>query len=104
MLTRIFEKPFFILIARVLVALSCSWMGTGILLGFLICHPVEANWNPMLYGAQCGDQTMTFAAVGAADVITDLLILLVPIPILMKLRLPRRNKIGLLAIFCMGIL
>jgi hypothetical protein len=74
------------------------------LISFLICHPVQMNWNLLTLGGKCGNQTVAFAATGVMDVITDLLILILPIPIVLKIELPRANKIALLVIFCLGIL
>ncbi len=54
-------------------------------------------------GGKCGSQIMVFASLGIVNVVTDLFILLVPLPVVLKLELPRTSKIGLLVIFCLGI-
>jgi hypothetical protein len=104
MLTRIFDKPMLKLAARILIGVSCCWMAMGILIGCFICHPIQMNWNPFTLGGKCGNQKRAFAITGIVDVVTDLAILLVPIPMVWKLQLPKANKLGLLVIFCMGIL
>lgn len=75
-----------------------------VLIGFLICHPVQVNWDPLLTGRKCGNPNIAFAVAGIMDVTTDFFVLLVPIPTVLKLNLPRASKVGLIFIFCMGIL
>lgn len=75
-----------------------------VLIGILICQPVAMNWNQLTPGGRCGNQNAAFSAVGYIDLLSDLIILVLPIPIVLKLQLPMANKIGLSAIFGAGIL
>ncbi|KAH8659342.1 hypothetical protein BGZ60DRAFT_415072 [Tricladium varicosporioides] len=104
MLARIFSLSISKLIAQILIGLSCCWMTSTVLIGFLICHPVQMNWNPLITDGKCGDRNLAFTVAGIVNVMTDFFILLVPIPMVLKLTLPKASKFGLLLIFCMGIL
>jgi hypothetical protein len=73
-------------------------------IGILICKPIEMNWNPTVEGGSCGNQNAAFTAVGIVDIITDLIILILPVPMVYKLQVPRANKIGLCCIFGTGLL
>ena len=86
------------------MALATSWAIMTILIGLLICRPLSMNWNPLTPGGKCGNQTAAFAAVGVVDLLTDLLILVLPLPMVVRLQVSRANKIGLVAIFGAGVL
>lgn len=75
-----------------------------ILIGILICQPVEMNWNPQTPGGHCGNQNAAYSAVGVVDIVVDFAILLLPIPTVLKLQLPTANRIGLMFVFSFGIL
>ncbi|KAF2804350.1 uncharacterized protein BDZ99DRAFT_575572 [Mytilinidion resinicola] len=104
MLARIFFVRPFVIAARVAMGFAASWGLMTFLIGILICQPIEMNWNPEVKGGKCGNQNAAFASVGIVDLLTDLVILLLPMPMVAKLQIPRANKIGLVCIFCTGML
>jgi len=81
------------------------WLGS-MLATFLLCTPLEANWNPLLARKYCPDHkhSTAFVATGIFNMITDLIIILLPIPFIRKLQMTRGAKIGLVAIFAIGLL
>ncbi|OCL15437.1 hypothetical protein AOQ84DRAFT_384022 [Glonium stellatum] len=104
MLSRIFFVHLLKIAARVAMGFAVVWAVVTILIGFLICQPLSMNWNPATPGGHCGDEDLAFAAGGLVDVLSDLFILILPIPMVIKLRVPQANKIGLVCIFGAGIL
>jgi hypothetical protein len=68
------------------------------------CTP--RNGDPWLTALpKCSDQTKVYGPIhGASGTAADIFILLLPVPVLVKLRLPRGKKIGLVAVFATGIL
>jgi hypothetical protein len=50
----------------------------------------------------CIDRPAVFKATAAFGIITDVLIFLIPIPMVVTLRLSRRKKICLLVMFAIG--
>ncbi|KAJ1328155.1 hypothetical protein MN608_07491 [Microdochium nivale] len=67
------------------------------------CYPVTASWGITDTKAACVDRQALYMASAIMGATTDALVLAVPMPLLWKLQRPRREKIGLAAIFCMGI-
>lgn len=69
---------------------------------FIQCIPLEALWNPSVPGtclplaANIGNSVM--------HIITDFFIFLLPIPTLLTLKIPRKQKIGLVLVFSFGFL
>jgi len=102
--TRIFSVPGLIVAARLTTGLIILWATTTILASFFICQPFAFNWDKSIPGGSCGDQVLSFQITGALNIITDLMVLLLPIPVLIKLRKPVHQRITLLAIFSLGLL
>ncbi|KAF2878216.1 hypothetical protein BDV95DRAFT_533460 [Massariosphaeria phaeospora] len=66
------------------------------------CKPVYYNWHfdPLHY--DCIDITQIKMAVGAVNILTDLIIVIMPLPLVMQLQLAKAQKIGLLLVFSTG--
>lgn len=67
------------------------------------CLPIRKSWDLDFVGeSHCLDSTMIFESNAALGVATDLLILLVPIPMVAKLQMSTAKKAGLIAMFAIG--
>ncbi|KAL9127418.1 MAG: hypothetical protein Q9217_003714, partial [Psora testacea] len=66
------------------------------------CIPRRKLWNPLLPG-HCINNEMVFVAGGAINMISDFLILLIPIVSIWRLKMPVKKRIGVCAIFATGI-
>jgi hypothetical protein len=66
------------------------------------CSPVEFIWNKSLPGGRCIDINAFYLANAALNILTDFLTYTLPMPMLWKLKLPRRQKIGLCGILGLG--
>ncbi|KAK7446482.1 integral membrane protein [Colletotrichum acutatum] len=104
MLQRIFFVRPFKIAAWATMGLCIAWTLMTILIGLLICRPIAMQWNPTIPGGVCGDQITAFAAVGVVDVIVDLIIFILPIPMVLKLQVSSAHRIALIGIFGAGIL
>ncbi len=51
-----------------------------ILIGLLVCRPIEKNWDPTAVGT-CGDQIAAYTAVSIYNVVVDVVMCLMPIPV-----------------------
>lgn len=68
------------------------------------CRPVEAAWDPHAeLEAYCIPLLTEFICSAPVNIITDLAILALPLPVLTSMRLPRRQKIILIFTFALGI-
>ena len=68
------------------------------------CIPIESNWHPELKqdpNTKCIDNSFHIIQ-SSITILTDVLILAVPFWIFLRLRMPRRTKIAVLAIFAIG--
>ena len=74
-------------------------------LAIFSCIPVEAAWDiAKMQTARCIDLSVMFIIQGSGNVITDLLILVLPIPSIWKLALEKKRKITLSILFAVGSL
>ncbi|KAG0643980.1 hypothetical protein HOY80DRAFT_1031495 [Tuber brumale] len=69
---------------------------------FCFCQPLQFFWNKTIPGGYCLDLELAHLINLVLNLITDLVITVLPFPILTKLELPRRQKFGLCAIFGLG--
>ncbi|KAK3294236.1 uncharacterized protein B0H64DRAFT_462914 [Chaetomium fimeti] len=65
------------------------------------CIPLEAAWDSSIEASFCQGQDAWWANTGII-VVTDLMIFILPIPIIAPLKLPRRQKLVVVGIFAIG--
>lgn len=90
----------------------CAFITTGYLVANhvvlpLYCKPLSYYWTQWhdLDGGYCPvDEGNFYLGVGIINMIGDFCILLVPIPAVWKLQMPRGQKIAILFIFLLGSL
>lgn len=68
---------------------------------FLNCVPVAKFWDPSIPGFCLSSKGLWFSNA-SIHIATDLAILAIPIPSLLALFLPKRQKAALIAIFALG--
>ncbi|KAF2817692.1 uncharacterized protein BDZ99DRAFT_513920 [Mytilinidion resinicola] len=94
-----------------------GWAFSIVIEAFLLCRPCElgpdrhtgssmgaiaSNWDPTIPG-KCGNRNAAFVAAGALNMLTDIMVLLLPVPHIWSLQLQVGRKVGLLATFGLGI-
>lgn len=68
------------------------------------CTPITFNWDPTIKGGHCIDQRLLFVSTSAFNILTDIIVLGLPLYILADLKIRRRTKIGLIFIFLLGVM
>ncbi|KAL8863020.1 MAG: hypothetical protein Q9178_000393 [Gyalolechia marmorata] len=70
-----------------------------------LCAPRGSETYIMAFAtARCGKTKQLAVATGVFNVLSDLYLLVIPVPATLALHLPRRKKVGLLVLFATGIL
>ncbi|KAI1634381.1 hypothetical protein F4809DRAFT_665628 [Biscogniauxia mediterranea] len=67
-----------------------------------ICIPIRAFWDTSIQNAHCLDQRKVFIADLCLAIITDLVILIVPIPLTWSLNMSLRKKVKIIALLGAG--
>ncbi|KAI0415761.1 hypothetical protein F5X98DRAFT_210560 [Xylaria grammica] len=84
-----------------ILAVSLGTVGL-ILWQFLFCHPLSKMWE--WDGLEtCGDRQPLYVAVCVWSIFTDLLVLVVPLPIIWRLKMERSQKLRLSWLFAAGL-
>lgn len=100
---RIFRVPYFKKMAWAVGIFVMAWVVCITFLFIFICVPVEKLWYPDIPG-RCINQVATWIANAASTLLTDVIILMMPMPQLWSLQLTTREKIGLTCAFGLGSL
>ncbi|EXK77102.1 hypothetical protein FOQG_18184 [Fusarium oxysporum f. sp. raphani 54005] len=85
------------------LVIMATWTITIALLNALICVPVAKFWNSTMPG-HCIDPLTVWYVMAGFNLVTDITVICMPLPVIGSLNLPRRQKIMLLAIFSIGFL
>lgn len=68
------------------------------------CHPINKNWDITVTGGSCVNQPVLYFATAAVNIASDVILFVLPLPMVFKLQLPFKQKIGLMGIFTIGSL
>ena len=100
---RIFRFPFFKIQVMAVGCFVVTWAITISFLFTFICVPVEKLWKPELDG-RCVSELGVWLANASSTIVSDITILLLPIPQIWKLQLKKIEKVGLTMVFGLGFL
>lgn len=68
------------------------------------CHPIARAWDVAIVTGSCINRPAVYVATASVNIATDFAILLLPIPIVLSLKLPWPQKVGLAVMFAVGSL
>jgi hypothetical protein len=98
-------RPFLLTcyISMGLLVIAGLWMTLS---GFIFCVPVHDFWNVLeeTRSRHCLPEGPVWFTNAGIQIATDLIILVLPMPLLWKLQMPRRQKWGIMLVFSLGIL
>lgn len=100
---KIFTLTWFIWSAR-FVGLICIGYTLGtILVAFLVCQPLPYYWDTTIQGGHCGNEFLSYILTGSINIATDVMVLVLPIPSLMRLEMALYKKLILIGTFACGL-
>lgn len=101
---RVFRFGYFKRACWVVAVVVVAWGIVATISLFLLCIPLNKYWEPTVAG-QCFDPAPVRLANSISTIVTDVIILCLPIPQIWGLHgLRRTDRIGLTAVFAMGFL
>ena len=103
MYRRIFVTPKMRWATLIGLIIICAWGISLVSSLAMICLPIQALWDHTVKG-HCMPFVPAFFAPACINMVTDFAIFLLPLPAIKKLNLPRRQKIILAFILCLGLL
>ncbi|KAI1298948.1 hypothetical protein F5Y03DRAFT_409007 [Xylaria venustula] len=78
-----------------------AWSLSQILIGIFLCKPIAGFWDASL-NAKCIPLPLQWYVNAGGNIITDIIIFILPLPVLTRLDLPKMQKISLVGIFSLG--
>lgn len=68
------------------------------------CHPVRRAFDPKIQTGHCLDAGILYMATAVSNILTDVMIFLLPSPMILKLRIGTSLKVAAIAVFGFGSL
>ncbi|KAK6062808.1 hypothetical protein SCUP515_13000 [Seiridium cupressi] len=98
----VFRETMFIRAARgTMCFVIAFWIAASFSDAFF-CIPPKKSWLPEIPG-HCGDDSIMYIVLASVDLIIDVTVIALPMPILWGLQLPTPKKIGLTFVFGLGL-
>ncbi|KAB5517546.1 hypothetical protein GE09DRAFT_1045320 [Coniochaeta sp. 2T2.1] len=102
---RLFKGTHHVLYRRIvwiaIVFVLAGHLGCALTL-ILACRPVHKSWNPKTPGS-CIASGPSFTAYAIVTIISDVVVAVIPIPVLVQLKVSTGRKVGLTVIFLLGL-
>lgn len=67
------------------------------------CVPVQKYWNTSLAG-DCNNEALQYLITSSITVVTDILVMIIPVKLVVGLQMNTRTKMGLISVLCAGTL
>ena len=100
--TYIFDNKKFKYVACAVAACCVAFWLAFVLDGFLICQPLAYNWNKTISAGHCGSQYAEIIYPPTVNLLLDVFIITMPMPLLWKLNLPFKKKITITMVICLS--
>ncbi|VUC28230.1 unnamed protein product [Clonostachys rosea] len=90
-----------------------TWATIAIIIGYTIginlplifaCQPIQKSWDATITHGHCLNLPSLYIATAVANIVSDIILFILPLPMVVGLHIPRRQKIGLVIIFGIGSL
>ncbi|KAI3329233.1 hypothetical protein HD806DRAFT_482265 [Xylariaceae sp. AK1471] len=98
---RVLVSRRFRIICAVAMVIIGLWSFSQVLVGIFICLPVAGFWDSSL-NPQCIPTPLQWYINAAGNIVTDIAIFVMPLPVLVRLKLPKAQRLSLVGIFSLG--
>lgn len=101
-MTRVF-KPYrnAVIFIYIFTAIMLAYYIPAVIVKIRICSPIKKFWIPSTEGS-CLDEAAIILADAVMSVVSDLIVLTLPLPLTMKLQMPFKKKMRVMAILGAG--
>ncbi|EPE34577.1 hypothetical protein GLAREA_10271 [Glarea lozoyensis ATCC 20868] len=100
--TTIFANQKFIRFAYTIIGFCVAYAITYVVATFLMCRPFAFNWDKPIEGGTCIDHISFFLSASLIGLFLDVIIMVMPMPMLWGLNLPLHKRLALTLMFGMG--
>ncbi|KAL4965827.1 uncharacterized protein BDV14DRAFT_189365 [Aspergillus stella-maris] len=103
---RLFPHETFRLVTKITIIITAAWGLAFTLANIFSCRPINyywAQWDTETEG-YCTNSLMLFWIHAVTDIVLDMVILVIPLPRLLKLSFSWPKKLGIISMFTMGVI
>jgi hypothetical protein len=103
LLVRVF-KPYrkWTIVIRIILAIILAYYIPAFIIKARICNPVSKYWNGADASGSCLNQGKVIMADSVVSVVTDLAILILPLPLTWSLHMPMEKKLKVIGLLSAG--
>ena len=94
----------FLITCYVVLAVNMTFGTSAIIANCLICRPITYRWAASLVDGSCGDQKLLDMCIAVLNLLQDIVVVVLPMPVLWGLQIMRRQKVSMSCLFGIGIL
>ncbi|KAF5864577.1 hypothetical protein ETB97_007410 [Aspergillus alliaceus] len=98
---RLFSTPPMILAANIVAGFVLLWAVSIWVVGAMLCLPVNKFWNPSVEGS-CLDSAKFYYGMQIPNILTDAVLLVMPMKLVWSLPISRRQRLLLSLVFIVG--
>lgn len=100
---RIFDTFVFKRAILVVGFLCITWLCGNIFTVFFLCSPMSAAWDPkLMFSDHCGDFQEFLMGISVSNLLLDVIILCMPLPMVWGVMLSTRKKLEVSGVFLLG--
>lgn len=86
-----------------MLAITLALLAASVIATVFICLPIQAAWDPSIRPqAKCYQFPTFLYASTIINMVTDVVLCTAPLPYFLRLRLPRKQKVGACVLFIVG--
>lgn len=89
----------------IVLIICIAWLVSIFFTSIFQCSPVSKAWDPThMAPGRCIDELSFYIASAGTDLLTDVMILSLPVPMVFRLQMPLRRKLAVSGMFLLGTL
>jgi len=101
---RIFTTRPYRIITYTVAGIVMATAIAGIITSLASCHPFSSRWDLKLFISNCIDAVRYWKGMSVPNIATDVVMLILPMPVVWRLQVSKNQKLALSGIFLMGSL
>ncbi|KAF7503657.1 hypothetical protein GJ744_003386 [Endocarpon pusillum] len=99
---RIFSVQKFRYAVYAVAALVVAYWASTFIRMFFLCSPFAFSWDKTIPNGRCIDVAAAYLSATIINLILDVMVIILPMPVLWRLQMPTGKKVGISAIFSIG--
>lgn len=86
-----------------IIAFIIAGYGIALIISIIFgCSPIQKSWDAAITGGHCINRPAVYMAIAVTNTVSDVVLIIIPIPIVYRLKLPFSQKLGVACIFGVG--